>query len=142
MFFCGFEDGCVFGGFGEFVFGGVGALGALCALAVEEESFGEFPAADFVRGCGVDVGDEDLLIFFDGSNGFDVKLFPVEPNGSVVVTAVVDQSSIWMQVQSNAVIHSRSQIERVDIQLNEHVSSKFQELIVTDICKETHTLAA
>jgi hypothetical protein len=55
---------------------------------------------------------------------------------------VVDQSSIWMQVQSNAVIHSRSQIERVDIQLNEHVSSKFQELIVTDICKETHTLAA
>jgi hypothetical protein len=44
----------------------------LCALAVEEVAFFQFIAADVVWRCGVDVGNEDLLAFFDGMH-FDCQ---------------------------------------------------------------------
>lgn len=42
------------------------------ALAIEVVALAEFGAAKFDWVCGVDVGDENLFAFLDGTGGFDV----------------------------------------------------------------------
>lgn len=74
------------------------ALFAFCAVAGEEVALGKLSSADFEWGGGVDVGDEDLFVLFDGFNCFDIEFFAFKADCCVVVAAMIDESCVGMEI--------------------------------------------
>ena len=88
------------GGFEQFVFGVRGALLAFGAAAAEEVLAAELSLADAEGIGGVDVFDEELVAFADGSQGADQQLWLVEDDEEVGVAGVVGAADEVVEAQA------------------------------------------